>query len=265
MEIIIVGKNSFLGKSIYNHFNKYFNVKLYSFEEFIKLDLHNFAKTTHIINCSITKEYLNTFYKKKNDLDSLLIKKIKETKIKYIFFSSRKVYKLGERLTENSQLLPIGHYAKNKLISEKFLKDQVKKKYLILRISNVLGKKFNNHRKIHTTFLDNFLIYRNKNSIKSFIDEYKDFITITQLCNIIKKLIENNSSGTYNVSLGKKVYLSEITKWLDPIFAKKITFIKNNNLCKDSFTLNNSKLLKEIKINIAKKDLKIFCEKIITN
>ena len=90
MEIIIVGKNSFLGKSIYNHFNKYFNVKLYSFEEFIKLDLHNFAKTTHIINCSITKEYLNTFYKKKNDLDSLLIKKNKRNQDQIYFFFFKK-------------------------------------------------------------------------------------------------------------------------------------------------------------------------------
>ncbi len=263
MNIIIVGKNSFLGKSIYNYFYKYFTVKLYSFEEFIKLDLHKLTKITHIINCAITKEYLTTSYKKKNDLDFLLIKKIKETKIKYIFFSSRKVYKLGERLTEDSQLLPLGHYAKNKLISENFLKDQIKKNYLILRISNVLGKKFSNYRKIHKTFLDNFFIYRNKNLPKLFIDEFKDFITIKQLCNIIKKLIENNSSGTFNVSLGQKVYISEITKWLDPIFFKKINFIKNNSLRKDSFTLSNSKLLKAIKINISKKDLKTFCEKLL--
>ena len=91
MNIIIVGKNSFLGKSIYNHFYKYFSVKLFSFEEFIKLDLHKLIKTTHIINFSISKEYLTTSYKKKNDLDFLLIKKIKETKIKYIFFSSKKI------------------------------------------------------------------------------------------------------------------------------------------------------------------------------
>ena len=263
MEIVVIGKNSFIGTNIYKNLYKYFNIKSYSFEKFIKLDMYKLSKVTHVINCSITKEYLNSSYKKKIDLDSLLINKIKQTKIKYVFLSTRKVYKPGECLTENSPKYPIGYYAKNKLISEKFLKEQIKNNYLILRISNVLGKRFNNHRKIHTTFLDNFLFYRSRNSSISFVDEYKDFITICQLCIVIKKLIEKNAKGTFNVSLGKKVYLSEITKWIDPIFAKKITFIKNNSLRKDSFTLNNSKLLRKIKIKITKKNLKIFSEKLI--
>ena len=32
---------------------------------------------------------------------------------------------------------------------------------------------------------------------------------------IIKKIINKKLYGVYNVSLGKKIYISEITKWLD--------------------------------------------------
>ena len=74
--------------------------------------------------------------------------------------------------------MSIAAHPKNKLISETFLKDQFKKNFLILRISNVLGKKFSNHRKIHKTLLDNFLIYRNKNLSKLFIDEYKQVVSL---------------------------------------------------------------------------------------
>ena len=79
------------------------------------------------------------------------------------------------------------------------------------------------------------------------------------MCLVVKLIIIKNITGVYNVSLFKKVYLSEITKWLNFKIFKKMVFISSND---DSFTLNNKKLVRLIKAQINKKQLKNFCMKI---
>ena len=125
-----------------------------------------------------------------------------------------------------------------------------------------MGKIFKSKNKIHTNFLSNFLYYRKKKIKLETVDEYKDFITTDQLSLAILKLIQNNIRGIFNISLGKRVYLSEITNWLDPNFAKSIVFNKNKNYL-ESFTLSNAKLLKKIKMKITKNALMIFCKKLL--
>ena len=262
IKILIIGKNSFLGKNLFLFLNKKVKTRLISFKDFCKIDLSKLNKTTHIINCSVKKEYINFFYKKKFDTDYFIVRKILKTKINYIHLSSRKVYKLGENLTERSKLLPLCKYSKNKLITEKLIKKNLKNRYLILRISNVVGKMTKSKNKVHNNFLSNFLYYKKKNIKLEIDDEYKDFITTNQLSLAILKLIKNNIKGIFNISLGQRVYLSEITNWLDSNFAKSILFNKGKNYLK-SFTLSNAKLLEKIKIRITKNALKIFCKNLI--
>ena len=69
------------------------------------------------------------------------INKFKEIGFHYIFLNSRKIYRLDENITENSELNPIDNYAKNKLITEQYLKNMYKKKLISLRISNIIGEK----------------------------------------------------------------------------------------------------------------------------
>ena len=75
---------------------------------------------------------------------------------------------------------------------------------------------------------------------------YKDFISINKFSEIIFKIIKLNIIGTYNVSLGKKVYLNDLVKWL-------------NIFNSDSFTLNNQKLMKKLKIKNSLSELKKDC------
>ena len=138
---------------------------------------------------------------------------------------------------------------------------RLKKKLISLRISNIIGKRLNKHsRNNHKLFFDNFLKYR-KYKKKIFVNnDFKDFISIVQFCNIIKKIIKLQIWGIYNVSISEKIYVAEIVKWLDKSFFKKISFIENQ---KDSFTLSNRKLLKKIKIKINKNQLRSYCSKLI--
>ena len=109
--------------------------------------------------------------------------------------------------------------------------------------------------------MDNYIDYRKSKKKIIVKDDFKDFLSINQFSIIIKKIIKFNLNGVYNVSLGEKIYISEILSWLDKKFLKHVKFKEGTN--KDSFTLSNEKLIKKLKIKITKNQLKNFCKKLI--
>lgn len=260
-KILIIGKKSFIGTNLKSFLKKEFQVKIISFEEAMRKENFYFSLFSHVLNTTINKKYIYDKYNSINDLDKRIIDKFKNPKFIYIFLNTRKIYSLRNNITETSKLNPKNNYEKNKLITELYLKKKLKRKLLSLRISNIIGlRKFkNNTRNHHKLFFDNFLdLKKNKKKIK-VNNDYKDFLSINQFSKIIKLLIYKNVSGTYNVSLSNKVYISEITKWLDFNTFNKINFISNK---KDSFTLSNKKLINKIQYKPTKKQLELFCKKI---
>ena len=261
INILIIGKKSFIGSNLNQYLSKFFNTNIYSYEKIIFQNETFFRKYSHIINTSIHPYYQNRKYNEKFDLDLKFIKKFKQINFIYIFLNTRKIYLQKENITENSKIKPKFNYEKNKLISERWLKKNLKKKLLSLRISNVIGKKLKlNKRQVRKLFYDHFLDFRKIKKNLVFNNDFKDFITIDHLSEIIKKLIQKNINGVYNVSLGEKVYISEMIYWLDKEFSNRVRFNKKRL---DSFTLSNKKLLKTINISINKNQLKKFCEKLI--
>ena len=81
---------------------------------------------------------------------------------------------------------------------------------------------------------------------------------------LASKLIKLNANGTYNLSIGKKIYLEQIVQWLNFYNPDSYEIINHNkfNLNKDSFFLNNKKILKKTKIKLSIANLKSECKKI---
>ena len=159
-KILIIGKKSFIGSSLKNYLSKFFYVKSISYEDINKKN-KIFFSASHIINTSIHKNYINKKYDKKFDLDRKIITKLEKNKFIYFFLNSRKIYLPKINIGESSKLKPKDNYAKNKLITEKFLKKKLGNKLVSLRISNVIGKrKFKKNRNNHNLFLDNFIKYK---------------------------------------------------------------------------------------------------------
>ena len=263
-KIIIVGKRGLLGKKLNLYLKKKNFIENLDYNAFIKKKINFINNFDYVINCTSNKNYIENRYLKKNDFDLTIANKVKKLIIKMIIFSSRKVYKNGANLKETSVLKPKNNYSKNKLKTEKALLNILKEKILILRIGNVIGLNNKKHNKLHKVFIDVFfenikkgIIFDNKNS-------YKDFISINKFCEIVEKLIIFKSYGIYNVSLGKKIFLKQIIRWLN--FYNKEKNIKNVNLLKkyqsDNFTLNNDKLMKTIKIKNTTQELKKYCIKL---
>lgn len=266
-KILLIGKNSFIGSNINFYLKKKFIIANLNLDQFKKFNKNKFEKFDYICNCSVNKKYINHKYNIKNDFDIQIANSIKNYNINYIFLSSRKVYKPMFNTNEKQKLNAIDNYSRNKIITEKNLKKMLGLNLLILRISNVIGLKIKkNKRQINKTFFDNYLeLVKNKSKV-SYYNIFKDFISTEQLAKYLYHLINKRITGTFNVSLGKKVFLKEILGWLNKYNKNKNKFIclKTSSIYikKTSFTLDNNKIYKIIKYKSSKIMLKKFCLKL---
>ena len=260
-KILIFGKNSFIGSNLYTFLKNKHIVKIKSFNSNSLLNLNKFD---YVINCSINKKYINNTYSENNDFDFEIVKNLDEN-TNFIFLSSRKIYKPKANIFENSKIRCLNNYEKNKYITEKKILKIKGNRSIILRVSNVIGLKKYNPRRIHHTYLDYLISKIKKGELILNQNEYKDFIDIGTFSRIIDSIIKKKVFGTFNISIGKKVYLKELNNWLLSSIKnkKKFRIIKiKNNKKKQSFYLNNSKIKKKIKIDINIAQLKKECIKL---
>ena len=256
-KVLIIGKRGFIGKSLHKFLKHKYKVKFMSFKNAINYKLIN--EYNFVINTSINKDYIAKKYNKNFDNDLKLANKLNSKKTVFIFLSSRKVYKAKPNIKETGKLSPKSNYSKNKLITEKLLSNRLQSNLTILRISNVIGEKFKFSKNLHKTFIDIFyakakkgLIYNNKNN-------YKDFISIQKFCEIVNMIMRKNLTGTFNVSIGKKVYLNDLVRWLNYYNKRKIKIVNNIKVPNGNFYLNNEKLMLKIKITNTIESLKRDC------
>ncbi len=257
-KILIFGKNSFIGSNLYTFLkNKHF-VKIMSFNS---KSLTNLNKFDYVINCSINKNYINKIYSKNYDFDLKIINNLNKN-TDFIFFSSRKIYKPRANIYEGSKVRCLNNYEKNKFITEKKILKIKGNRSIILRVSNVIGFKKYNPRRIHLTYLDYLISKIKKRELILNKNEYKDFIDIGTFSRIIDSIIKKKIFGTFNISIGKKVFLRELNNWLLSSIKnkKKFKIIKiKDHKKKQSFYLNNSKIKKKINIKITISNLKKEC------
>ena len=255
--ILLVGKRGFLGNYLNKYLSKKFQIKFISFKEISNLK-KTIIKYDYIINTSINKNYINKKYHKNFDNDFHISSFLDPKKNTLIFFSSRKVYKSKENIKESSKLNPLSNYSKNKLITENFLKNKLKSNLLILRISNIIGFK-KKQKNLHSTFVDMFYEKAKKGFIYDNGNKFKDFLSIQKFSQILEMIIRKDLRGIYNVSIGRKVYLSEIINWLNRYNKKPVKVIRYKSSKNQNFYLNNKKLMSKIKIKNELSELKKEC------
>jgi len=259
-KILIIGQNGLIGKNLFNYFkSRKMNIYRISFESFLKKNFLNSFDI--IINCTSNQKFVKNKYANKNDNDFIIAKKIINLKTKLIMLSTRKIFKPKFNIKELDKKEPNCNYSINKVISEASVNKILGARVLILRICNIISMPNKNKRKLHNTFSDIFFemakkgyIYNNNKKI------YKDFISISKFNQIVYELIKKDSFGIFNISLGKKIYINQLIAWLNFHNTKKIKVINiKNSFNNDSFTLNNNKLMKQIKIKNNILELKNEC------
>ena len=120
---------------------------------------------------------------------------------KLIFLSSDKVYTGNPNTSpEHTNLKPYGYLAQGKIECEKIIIKNIKK-FFILRLPIV--HKMGEYKKYST--IDNFLYtLKNNKKIYVFKNVKRSFLKINQLISFLKKLIQSENYGIYNI--GSKIY-----------------------------------------------------------
>ncbi|XOJ73466.1 hypothetical protein ABXT43_01045 [Candidatus Pelagibacter sp. Uisw_114] len=261
-KILIIGQNGLIGKNLFNHFkSKKINIYRISFKSFLKKN--NINNFNIIINCTSNQKFVKNKYANKNDNDLIVAKKIINLKTKLVMLSTRKIYKAKFNIKELDKKEPNCNYSKNKLISEVSVKKILRSRVLTLRVCNIINYPNKHKRKLHNTFSDIFFEMAKKGFIYNNKKIFKDFISISKFNQIVYELIKKDSFGVFNISLSKKIYINQLIAWLNFYNTKKIKVINpKNSFNNDSFTLNNNKLMKKIKIKNNVLELKNECLRI---
>ena len=130
-KILLIGYKSFIQKNLYNHLKQKYDVRNIRFEE---ISHETFKDCSIVINCSNSKFFFEKNYLKKNDRNLIISNLIGKKKIKFILLSTRQVYLPRLNIIETSKIAPMNIYARNCLNSEKFCKEKLKNKLLVLRL-----------------------------------------------------------------------------------------------------------------------------------
>jgi len=168
---------------------------------------------------------------------SYLIEKSQSVK-RVIYLSSSAVYGYTEHpLDETAIPSPVSHYAKSKLLAEKYI-DRLKKnkKVIILRSGNVFGKSISNRLDsiINSILFD--IIYKGKVSIEGNGNQSYSFISLDGIVDLLYKLsIQNKTTNStiqnaiiWNLSLNQ--VLNQIKNCIpnfDTIYISRNSTVKN--------------------------------------
>ena len=182
------------------------------------------------------------FYGTKNLVDCIK-KTFVNSKIWFFFSSTSHIYKFSNKqINEKFKPSPISFYGKTKLMSENYIKKNGKNiNYCIGRIFSFTS--IRQKKSFIVPSLVKKLKDRRKKLFFNNLNHYRDFLTLEEIGDAIKKLLINKATGTYNICSGKKINLIKIAKSLN--YKKKELIIKKNH--KQTMLVGDNKKLKKLK------------------
>lgn len=270
-KILIIGKNSYIGKSLENWLriypDKYYldTISLrndnWKQKDFSKYDVvFHAAGIAHIKE---TEANADLYYKVNRDLTFQVAKKAKFEGVKqFIFLSSMSVYGIEKGVIDSkSPLTPNSNYGKSKLQAEELIKsleDDINFKVAILRPPMIYGKgcKGNYPRLAKLAVKIPFF---------PDIDNKRSMIYIDNLSEYVRLIIDNCESGLFFPQNNEYVNTTNMVKLVAHAHGKKIRTIKLFNFLIK--IINNSTLNKVFGDLIYEKNLsksKIKCDSFIS-
>jgi len=183
----------------------------------------------------------------------------------FTFLSSTRIYKNAKDTNEDSSfdICPKNKddfYNIKKILGESFLLSQ-KKKFNIVRLSNIYGNNYNSPL-VLPRLINNAIKFKkinltiNKNS-------KKDFLSINDAVEMIYKISKVSKGEIYNVASGKMYSLIEIAKEIQKHTGCKI-ILKNQHIKVKEPKININKIRKKFKFK-SKRDLKSELNELVNN
>ena len=227
--VLVTGHTGFVGINLLKYFDNTYIINKLNKNENININedvIINLAGKAHDLkNTTDINEYydVNTFYS--NNLFDLFINS--NANIFITISSVKAVADYSENiLTEDVTPCPISHYGKSKLLAEQYILSKIipyNKRVFILRPCMIHGTGNKGNLNLLFKIIKMGIpwplgAYENKRS----------FLSIENLCFIIKELIENDDikSGIYNVCDDEPLSTNQVVKIISNSLNKKINIIK---------------------------------------
>ncbi len=249
--VYILGSDGWIGKALVKEFSSLnFNViriNKNNISEWIKSKNRKWIVIYAIGLKSQFRFKLNeTFVAHVSLLDKIL--ELQKNRIdKFLYLSSTRVYMRSDCTFEESPTGLISsslsdYYNITKLMGESLVLSNNNHNFKVVRISNVLG--LNQPKDTFVGELIDDSIKKGKAIIKQSIKSSKDYISLDDVANYLKKIILNGNFRIYNVSSGYNISHKEIAYWL----IKKGFKIEFNSQPSEIFNpkeIKNNRLIEE--------------------
>ncbi len=201
------------------------------------------SKPKYVVNCIWEKDFNDNLLSLKNT--KTLIELLELTKkINSDGFINLGTYQeygvLKEDISENEVCLPKTEFGKLKYAHSLIVQEIAKNlnlKACHLRVSELYSLK-KPESFLFKTLIKN--IANQDNQTFSFINNKIDYIFVSDLCRAIIQLINNNSSGTFNIATGQAYYSRDLINMINKQCNSNIKLEQNDN--KKKFSLNIDKI-----------------------
>ncbi|WP_207536423.1 NAD-dependent epimerase/dehydratase family protein [Desertivirga arenae] len=221
--VLITGTTGFVGKNLVNFIHNSYQLKLLgrtdlndigklSFKD-AEVVIHLAGKAHDLKKVTDPQEYYKINYELTKDLYTVFLKS--EAK-KFVFVSSVKASadSVLDSLSESNIPNPQTHYGKSKLMAEQFIQNEplpAGKSYYILRPCMIHGP--GNKGNLNLLYQ---LVKRNIPYPLAAFENKRSFLSIENLCFVIKELIERDdiASGTYQISDDEPLSTNEVVRIL---------------------------------------------------
>lgn len=238
---LIIGKTSFIG----NELSKFKNYDIAAYKDLHHID---FSQYDSVINCALNPVFKTQVYDEKIDVDFEVARKAYENGCHYTMISTRKVYGSSTELktyTEESPTKPFDFYSENKLICENKIRNEFGDNSVIVRGSNLFG--FELGRQSFMGFCMDQLKHSEKIIFSIGEHTKRDFIDIHTSCCLFDKISKRKLTGLYNLSSNYGLEIGKIAKHLIKGYGKG-EFLCTSDEVKEQFIIDNTKLVKELKL-----------------
>jgi nucleoside-diphosphate-sugar epimerase len=231
MKIFITGASGFVGKNVVAYFKDRHKFFVYDKIQPISITqdvvIHLAGKAHDLKNANSSEEY----YQTNTELTKIVFDKFLASKAKiFITLSSVKAVsdKLNFELTEDFIPNPITHYGKSKLLAEEYILSKsipMGKRVYILRPCMIHGPCNKGNLNLLYNYVASGLPW-----ILGEFDNSRSYLSIENLCFIIKELIEreNIPSGVYNVADDDPLSTNEVIKLIIDLKGKNTKIINLN-------------------------------------
>ncbi len=214
-----------------------------------------------LINCSFDPRLNSEPYDESCDTDLRWARVAARADVHFVMLSSRKVYAEHEQFgaREDSRILGLDAYGRNKVETEKRLRDIVPDERLtILRIGNLIGQEYPRKRVSLMGYMLAELVSKNCIEFTQSPFSRRDCLPFEAAADVLLKIMDTRLSGTYNLGAGFATMIGELALWVIAGFGSGKLSTQVGG-AQGEFLLQVDKLSAKVPLNYSREMLESYC------